>query len=278
MRTGLQELGYVEGSNLIVEARWADGNIEALPGLAAELAARDVDVIVTHGIPATRAAQGTGRRVPVVMAIVADPVAAGLVRSYARPGNNTTGSAWFASELSAKRVALLKEAKPQIARVAVLVNPRNPAFSRPMVEAMERLADTAGVALRAFDAGTRGDFAVAFAAMERERMDAVVVLEEALLNSYPAELAGLARRHRLPAAGNREFAEAGGLIGYGADLHQLFRRAAHFVDRILAGTPAGELPVEQASQFELVLNRAAARAIDFAFPQSLSLRADKVVG
>jgi putative tryptophan/tyrosine transport system substrate-binding protein len=277
MRTGLRDLGYVEGTSLAIEHRWADGRNDVLPRLANELVGLDVDVIVTHGIPATRAAQQATTRIPIVMAIVTDPVAAGLVASFARPGGNTTGSAWFAPELAAKRLGVLKEASPRLAQVAVLVNPGNPAFVSAMLQAMQPTAAAAGIRLRPFDARGQGEFEGAFAAMAQGRAEAVVVLEEAVLNSYPAEIAGLARKHRLPSIGNKELAEAGGLIGYGPDLHRMFYRAAYFVDRILKGAAAGELPIEQASQFELVLNRGTASAIGFALPQSLAVRADRVI-
>ena len=273
MRTGLRELGYVEGRNLVIESRWADGQLDRLPALAAELVGLKVDVIVTHGIPGTRAAKQATSTIPIVMAIVTDPAAAGLVASLARPGGNVTGSSFFAPELSAKRLELLKEVRPGLAKVAVLVNPDNPAFAAAMLEAMEATAKPLNLRLQAFEARGPGEFEGAFAAMAKERVDAVAVLEDANLNAHPATIASLAARHRLPSAGNKEFADAGGLIGYGVNLPALFRRAAYLVDRILKGAKAGDLPIERATTFELMVNLRTAAAIGVAIPKAMQLRA-----
>lgn len=277
-RAGLREKGYVVGRNLQYAERWANGQTAALHGLARELVALGVDVIVTHGIPGTRAAQQAAGNTPIVMAIVTDPVSAGLVKAFARPGGNTTGSAWFAPELAAKRLDLVRELKPRAAQIGVLTNPGNAAFTDSMLSAMQEAGGRQGLRLRPFGADGQAALEGAVAAMAQARVDGMVVLEEAVLNSYPAEIAALAVRHRLLSVGNREFAEAGGLVGYGADLHALFHRAAFFVDRILRGTPAGDLPIEQASEFELVVNAATARTLAVAVPQSMVLRAAKVIG
>jgi putative ABC transport system substrate-binding protein len=277
MKAGLRELGYVEGRNLVIESRYADGQLDRLPELAAELVRLKVDVIVTHGIPGTRAARQATATIPIVMAIVTDPAAAGLVASLSRPGGNVTGSSFWAPELAAKRLELLKELRPGIAQVAVLVNPDNPAFVRTMLEAMETAAGRLGLKLRTYDARGPREFEGAFAAMARERMEAVAVLEEAILNASPEAIARLATRLRLPSVGNKELAAHGGLIGYGVNLPALFRRAAYFVDRILKGANPGELPIEQATTFELAVNLGTAQAIGVAIPKAMVQRADLVI-
>ena len=277
MRAGLRDLGYVEGRNLVIESRWADGQLDRLPELAAELVRLRVDVIVTHGIPGTRAARQATETIPIVMAIVTDPAAAGLVASLARPGGNVTGSSFFAPELAAKRLDLVREFKPGVSQVAVLVNPDNPAFTRTMLDAMETTATSLNVRLRRYEARRPADFEGAFAAMAKDRVEAATVLEEAMLNAHPAAIAALAGKHRLPSIGNRELAEAGGLIGYGVDLPALFRRAAYLVDRILKGAKAGDLPIEQATTFALAVNLRTAGAIGVAIPKAMLLRADQVI-
>jgi putative ABC transport system substrate-binding protein len=277
MRAGLRDLGYVEGRNLVIESRWADGQLDRLPELAAELVRLRVDVIVTHGIPGTRAARQATETIPIVMAIVTDPAAAGLVASLARPGGNVTGSSFFAPELAAKRLDLVREFRPGVSQVAVLVNPDNPAFTRTMLDAMETTATSLNVRLRRYEARRPADFEGAFAAMAKDRVEAATVLEEAMLNAHPAAIAALAGKHRLPSIGNRELAEAGGLIGYGVDLPALFRRAAYLVDRILKGAKAGDLPIEQATTFALAVNLRTAGAIGVAIPQAMLLRADQVI-
>lgn len=277
-RAGLAGLGYVEGRTLVVDERYADGRHDRLPALARELVARQPHVIVTHGIPGTRAAQAASTSIPIVMAIVTDPVAAGLVQSFAHPGGNVTGTAWFAPELAAKRLGLLREFDPRLRRVAVLANPDNPAFNRSVLATMEAMARSAGVELVIVEARDPAGFGAAITSAVAARAGALAVLEEAALNGAPADIALHARRHRLPSVGNREYAEAGGLIGYGVDLHDLFRRAAGFVDRLARGESASRLPVEQATQFDLVLNDRTAAAIEVTLPPAMRLRAARVVG
>jgi putative ABC transport system substrate-binding protein len=277
LRDGLRELGYVEGRDLLVEARWADGDVGRLPALAAELVQWRPDVLVTHGIPGTRAAAAASRTIPIVMAIVTDPVAAGLVASFPRPGGNVTGNAWFAPELSAKRVGLVRELDPRAASAGVLVNPANAAFTQAMLAPMEASAASIGVRLHVVGARSPVELPAAFATLARARVDALVVLEEAVLNSHPAAIASHAVELRLPAIGNREFAEHGGLVGYGVDLHELFHATAATVDRILRGAHPRDLPIQQATTFELLLNRRTAAAIDRRFPQSMIVRATRVI-
>jgi putative tryptophan/tyrosine transport system substrate-binding protein len=277
LREGLRELGYVEGRNVAFEWRYSEGKNERLPALAAELVRSGVDLIVTHGIPGTQAAKGATSTIPIVMATATDPVAAGLVASFSRPGGNVTGNALFAPELSAKRLDLVKELLPRATTVGALVNPGNPQFSRAMLDAMTGAAPRLGLRVQAFEARGPSEFAAAFDAMVIERVDAVAVTEEAVLNSYARQIAAEARRVRLPTFGNKEFAEAGGLIGYGADIIKLVKRAAPTIHRILNGANPGEIAIEQASTFELLINQDTARAIDMALPRAMIVRADRVI-
>jgi putative tryptophan/tyrosine transport system substrate-binding protein len=276
-RKGLLALGRAEGRQLEFVERFADGRLERLPGQAAELIAASVEVIVTHGIPGARAARQATQSVPIVLAAIADPVAAGLVQSYARPGGNITGTAFLAHEMAAKRMQLLKEALPNAARVAVLSNPRNPLFSQAMFDAMQAASTPLGLTLQRHDLPDPARFAQDFEEIAARRPDALAVTEEAMFNAHVAPLAALALRHRLPAVGTKDFCDAGGLIGYGADFNAMFERAAHVVDRILRGARAGDLPIEQPMRFELAANLGTARALGIVLPNDLLLRADAVV-
>ena len=273
LRAGMRELGYVEGRDLVYEERFADDRHERLPQLASELAALRVDVLVTHGIPGTRAARQATSTIPIVMASVADPVAAGLVQSFARPEVNVTGMSFLAREMAAKRIELLKEAVPRVATVGVISNPRNAAFSGAMTQAMLGAARNLALQLHVFEAPDVRDYPAVVADIAARRVDAMAVTEEATLNSHVSELAALALRHRLPSVGSREYANAGGLIGYGADLVEMFRRASVLVDRILKGARAQDLPVEQPNAVELVLNMSTSRALGIGFPNTMRLRA-----
>jgi putative ABC transport system substrate-binding protein len=276
-RNGLRELGWAEGRDIVFEMRFADNQHERLPQLAAELVASRIDLLATHGIPGTRAAKAATSTVPILMASVADPVAAGLVASFARPGGNVTGIAFLAQELAAKRLQLLKEALPGLGRAAVLSNPRNAAFSQAMYDAMSAAAASLRVQLQRFDAPDPKDYAQAFAAMAAQRMEAVAITEEATLIAHAGALATLARQQRLPSVGHAEYAQAGGLVGYGANREAIFQRAAVLADRLLRGTKPAELPIEQPVQFDLVLNARTAAAIGVEVPAPLRLRADTVI-
>jgi putative ABC transport system substrate-binding protein len=277
LRAGLRDLGYVEGKNIVVEFRWAEGNYNRLPELAHELVRLKVDVLVTHGTPGTRAAQQATKTIPIVMAISGDAVATDLVASLNRPGGNTTGSTFFSPELNAKQLELLKEAVPSINQVGVLVNPDNPLMNRSSLQALETTASSLKVVIQLFEARGRDDFESAFLAMANKRVDAVAITEDAVFIPNPRVLADLASRNRLPSTGSTEFAQAGGLIGYGVHRLELFRRAAYFVDKILKGTKPADLPVEQPTKFEVVANLKAARALGLEMPTSILLRADEVI-
>ena len=277
LRAGLRDLGYVEGKNIVIEFRWADGKYDRLPNLAAELVRLNVDVLVTAGTPGTRAAKRATSTIPVVMAVSGDAVATGLVASLARPGGNITGSTFFDPELTAKRLELLKEAMPRVAQVAALLNPDNPASIGPVLQAMQIAAKSMKVGLQQFEVLGPNEFDSAFAAMANRRVDAVAVLDDGVFLANARAIADVAAKNRLPLIGNKEFAEAGGLIGYGVNFLELWRRAAYFVDRILKGAKPGDLPVEQATKFELIINMKTARALGIKIPDSILVRANKVI-
>jgi putative ABC transport system substrate-binding protein len=255
-RQGLRGLGYVEGQNLTVEYRWTEGTPERLPDLAAELARLKVDLIVAVTVPAIRAAQRVTTTIPIVMVLSSDPVRLGLVASLARPGGTTTGLASLIPELGAKRLQLLKEAAPRASRFAVLWNPTNPALQIEGTD-MQAAARTLGLTLRSFEVREAGELESALAAMTRERPDALVTVADSLTFVHRARIVEFAAKNRLPSMyGVREFVEAGGLMSYGTSVPDLFGRAAYYVDRILRGARPADLPVEQPTRFELVLNRA----------------------
>ena len=276
LRAGLRELGYVEGKSIMIEYRWADGRYERLPDLGRELVSLKVDVLVTFGTAGALAAKQATTTLPIVMAGTGDAVATGLVSSIARPAGNITGLTLFIPELIAKRLELLKEAMPRSGRVAVLLNPDNGA-NAPVLKAMEMAARSLKVELQKFEARGRNELEGAFSAMAKTRVDGLVVTDDPIFNANAREIANLAIRMRLPSAGAGEFSEAGGSIGYGVNFPDAFRRAAYFVDRILKGAKPGDLPVEQPSKFDLVINLKNATALGLTIPQSLLLRADHVI-
>jgi putative ABC transport system substrate-binding protein len=275
LRAGLRDLGYVEGKNLVIEFRWAEEKYERLPELAAELVRLKVDVIVTYG-PGTRAAKAATTTIPIVMATSADPVALGLVASLARPGGNVTGMAGFNPEVAAKRLELLKDAFPRTRQVAVLLNPDNPSLILNL-RAMEVAAKSLKLELHQFVVRRSGDLDSAFAAMAKRRVDAVVFGDDPVFVANAGAIAKLAAKTRLPSVGPIELADAGGLMAYGANRLETFRRAAYFVDRILKGAKPADLPVEQATRFETVLNQKTAKALGLQFPQAVLARADRVI-
>ena len=277
LRTGLRDLGYVEGKNLVIEYRWAEGKYERFPELAADLVRLKVDVIVTHGNPGIIAAKNATSTLPIVMAASADPVALGFVASLARPGGNVTGLTGIAPETVAKRLELLVDVFPRTKQVAVLFNPDNPGYIRLVFPVMEVAAASLKLGLQQFPVRGPGEFDSAFAAMAKIRVDAVVTTDDGVLAANFGAIAKLAAKMRLPSVGLPEFAEAGGLMAYGASRLESFRRAAYFVDRILKGAKPADLPVEQATRFETVLNQKTARALGIQFPQAVLARADRVI-
>ena len=275
---GLRELGYVEGRNVVFERRFAEGRQERLPALAAELVQLKVDIIVTGANPVIAAVKQATATIPVVMAVSRDPVGAGFIASLARPGGNITGLANDpAPEIIGKNLELLKEAAPRVSRVAFLWNPVPPGAGT-YKNAVESAARNLGVTFQSVEVRGRNEFEGAFAAMVRERANGVVVAADPVLFGPRSQIVLLAARSRLPAVyGQREFAEAGGLMSYGPNIADQFRRAAIYVDKILKGAKPADSPVEQPTKFELVVNMKTAKALGIKIPQSLLLRADKVI-
>jgi putative ABC transport system substrate-binding protein len=279
-RQGLRDLGYVESRNLVIEDRSADGKLERFPALAAELVALKVDVIVASGTLAALAAKQATRILPIVFSPAGDPVGSGLVTSLARPGGNVTGLSAFAPELVGKRLELLKQAVPGVSRVAVLWQPG--AFGerteKDTLKRAEVAARDLGVPLQFVEARGPADFDRAFSDMTRARAGALTVLPSNMFNSERRRLVDLAAEKRLPAVYSaRELVDAGGLMSYGANLADLNRRAATYVDRILKGTKPADLPVEQPTKFELIINLKTAKALGLTIPQSVLGRADEVI-
>jgi putative tryptophan/tyrosine transport system substrate-binding protein len=276
LRAGLRDLGYAEGKNIVIEQRWAEGKLERLPTLAAELVTLKVDVIVTTGgTPPALAAKEATATIPIVVSGVGDAVGVGLVASLARPGGNVTGLTDSVPELYVKRLELLKQAVPRAGRIAVLMSPTS--RTPPSLKPLESAASALKIALHRVDVQRREDFERAFSIMAEARADAVLVSQDVLLNVNVRALAELAARQRLASSGTRDFAEVGGVIGYGMDFVHNSRRAAHFVDKILKGAKPAALPVEQPTKFELVINLKTAKALGLTIPPSLLARADQVI-
>jgi putative ABC transport system substrate-binding protein len=253
-RQGLRGLGYVEGQNIALEQRWAEGRFDRLPSLAAELVRLNVDVIVTASTPAVQAAQQATRTIPIVMTLVSDPVASGLAASLARPGGNVTGLSLMQPEVTGKRLQLLKEVVPKVSRVAVLWNPSTSSLL-PLLRETQAAARTLGVQLQVVEVRGPTELDSAFSAMTRDRARALVVLPDPIYQDRRGQIAALAAKSRLPAIfAWKEAVDAGGLMSYGASLPDIFRRAAVYVDKILKGAKPADLPVEQPTRFELVIN------------------------
>jgi putative tryptophan/tyrosine transport system substrate-binding protein len=276
-RQGLRELGYVEGKNIVIEWRYAEGKLDHVRELAAELVRLKVDVIVTAGPASTRPAKEATLTTPIVMAQVNDPVGNGFVASLARPGGNITGLATLAPEISGKQLELLKEIVPRISRVAVLGNSTEPGNAQALRE-VELAAGTFGVQLQHLDVLGPKDIETAFRAATKGRADALLVLASPVLNDQRTHIADLALKSRLPAIyPQTEYMEAGGLMYYGASTSDLFRRAATYVDKILKGVKPADLPVEQPKKFEFIINLKAAKQIGLRIPPNVLARADKVI-
>ncbi len=276
LRVGLRELGYVEGKNLVIESRWANGNYDRLPDLARDLVGLKVDLILTSGTPGTRAARSATATIPIIMVTSGDPVALGLVASLARPGGNITGASNFAPELSAKRIELIKEAFPSTQRVGVLFNPDNSINDRN-VPAMEQTSKGLKLVLQKIAVRSADDFKNAYSAMSKLRVEAVALPEDDFLSATNAKVVELVSKQRLPSIGRADFAEAGGIIGYAVNFFDLYRRAAIFVDKIVKGAKPGDLPVEQPRKFDFVINLKAAKQIGLTIPPNVLARADRVI-
>ncbi len=277
-RQGLRELGYIEGQNITIEYRWAEGRFDRLPDLANELVRLKVDVIFASTTPAALAAKQATATIPIVIGFVADPVRSGLVASLGRPGGNITGWSHVAGlELGGKRLELLKEAFPGATRVAVLFNPANPIHG-PGLKEVEIVARALKVELDTVGVQDANELEHAFSTMARKRTEALFVFVDGMFLAEQRRIIDLAAKSRLPAMyGIRELAEAGGLMAYGVNLRDLYRRTAYFLAKILKGAKPGDLPVEQPTKFELVINLKTAKALGLTIPQSVLMRADEVI-
>ena len=276
-RQGLRELGYVEGKNIAIEWRYAEGKLDRLPTLAAELVRLKVDVIVSAGPPPTRSAKQATVTIPIVMAFDDDPIGSGFAASLARPGGNITGLSTQASEISGKRLELLREIVPKLSRVAVLGTSTRPGNAQSLRE-VELAAGALGVKLQYLDVLSPEDIETAFRGASKGRAEAVLTLNSTVLISHRRQVADLAAKSRLPAIYYApEFVEDGGLVTYGVSITDLFRRAASYVDKILKGAKPADLPVEQPTKFEFVINLKAAKQIGLTIPPNVLARADKVI-
>jgi putative ABC transport system substrate-binding protein len=279
-RQGLRDHGYVEGENILIEYRSADGNIERLPGLATEVARLKVDLIVAGATPAGRAALAATPTIPIIVMAMGDPVGDGLVASLARPGSNLTGTTFLGPALVPKHLALLKEALPRATRIAVLWHPGAFADStmRDMLNEAEAAARTLRIQLRFAEMRRPDELERAFSAIVREQPDALVVFPSTMLFAERARIVALAAKHRLPSVfNNRQAVELGGLMSYGTSLPELLRRTGSYIDKILKGARPADLPVEQPTKFEFVINLTTAKALGIIVPQSLLLRADQLI-
>jgi putative ABC transport system substrate-binding protein len=274
---GMAELGYVEGKNLAVEARFADDDYGRLPGLAAELVALKVEVIVAVPSPAIRAAQRATSTIPIVFPSTGDPVGSGFAASLAHPGGNLTGLSNTNRDISAKLLELLSTVVPKMARVAILANPGSSTVGS-IEKDIEEAGKVRGIEVQTIEARTPADLESGLEVMSRQRVDAFVIAGDSFLNSHGQEIADLAARLRLPSIGTRpSYARHGGLMGYGVDAVDSYRRAATYVDKILKGARPGDLPIEQPTKFEMVINVKTAKSLGLSVPQSLLLRAYEAI-
>jgi putative ABC transport system substrate-binding protein len=276
-RQQMRELGYVEGQNVRFEQRWAEGEYDRLPELAAGLVGLKVDLIVTGGTNSAVAAKRATSNIPIVTATLADPVATGVAASLGQPGSNLTGMTTISSDLAGKRLDLLRAVAPRASRIAIVWDDRNPG-SRLAVDGTEAAAKTTGLTIHSVPVRNPAGLEAAFATMVRSRAGALIIVQGPMFFSHRKRLAELAVKHRLPTVmGSREYVEAGGWAGYGPDELDLFRRAATFVDKILKGARPADLPMEQPTKFELIINVKTAKALGLTIPPSLLGRADEVI-
>ena len=274
---GLRELGYVEGTNLVLEMRFADGMAERLPAFAAELAKLKVDVIVATDTPSTQAAQRATSTIPIVMVNILDPLASGFVTNLARPGGNITGFSITASEVASKQIELMGTMVPKLSRIAVLMNPANSGH-RSFLLNIQGAANRKNITILPVEAATPLKIESAFAIMAQELVGAVIVASDSLFLQERSQIAILAIKHRIPSmSGFRPYAEAGLLMSYGQDPTDFWRRSAGYVDKILKGTKPGDLPVQQATDFQLLINRTTATTLGLNVPSELELQAEKVI-
>jgi ABC-type uncharacterized transport system substrate-binding protein len=277
IREGLRELGYMEGRSIALEVRWAEGRYERIPALVAELVHLKVDILVVAATPGALAAKSATSTIPVVMVAVGDPVGSGLVASLARPGGNLTGLSLLNPELHGKRLELLKDILPRISRVATFTNPGNPSHELFWKET-QVAAKALALQLQPVEVRGPEDFAGAFGAAAGSHAGAIIAFDDPLTLGYSTQIVALAAKHRLPVIyGFREFPEVGGLMSYGANRRDLYRRTTVFVDKILKGAKPADLPVEQPTKFEFIINLKAAKQIGLTIPPNVLVRADKVI-
>jgi putative tryptophan/tyrosine transport system substrate-binding protein len=275
LRLGLEDHGYVEGRNIAIEYRWAEGNYDRLPALAAELVRLKVAVIITQGTPAALVAKQATTSIPIVMAIVGNPVETGIVASLARPGSNITGSSFFYPEINAKRLELIKEFIPGLTRVGVLMNPDNPAMMA-VLHAMEQTAQALHVKLQPVNVRLLDELDTALE-IAKGQIEALTVIDEGLFIADSKRVVNLAIGGRLPSIGFREYCEAGGLAAYGVNFPHIWRESMTLVDKILKGAKPADLPIQQATRFEFVINLKTAKALGLEVPPTLLARADEVI-
>ena len=274
---GMRQLGYFERKNLLIEWRYADGKYERFPGMAADLVRMNVEVIVTEGTPATQAAQRATRTIPIVTAVVGNPVGGGFAASLGRPGGNITGLSSISVDLSPKHVELLKTMVPKLFRVAVVTNP-GASHHPALLKNLQAAAQQVGIKILPLEARTAEDIERVFATATRERAEAVIIASDAFFSGQLRQIAALAVKHRLPSIYTLpEYAEAGGLMSYGQDLIEYFRHTATYVDKILKGAKPADLPIEQPTKLELVVNLKIAKALGLTIPQSILMRANRVI-
>jgi putative ABC transport system substrate-binding protein len=274
--SGLRELGYIDGTNIRIEFRWAEGNYDLLPQLAAEYEHLKVDVLVTHGTPGTLAAKAASKTIPIVAAAIGDPVITGVVTSIAQPGGNITGVAHFSPELAVKRLEILTQAFPPLKRVAIVLNPDNP-LAEPILRALEAAATSLQVDVYRLPVRGPNAFSDALSSLIAENVEALVLVDDGMLIANAKEIGGMSSAQRLASIGFTEFARGGGLLGYGVNFPAMFSRAAILVDRLLKGTKPADLPIEQATRFEIVVNLRTAKALNLTIPPTLLARADEVI-
>ena len=275
-RDGLRDLGYVEGQNILIDFRWAEEDYAKLQELAAELIGLKVDMLVTYGTPGTLAAKRATTTVPIVMIVSGDAIATGLVTSLARPGGNITGSTFFDPELHAKWLEIIKEAFPSAGRIAILLNPDNPVIAAD-IKPMEQTAKSLKLELQRLEARKPDELQSVISSVTKTRADVIVVSSDSLFIGNLRKIAEIAAGNRVPSIGAAEFAQAGGLIGYGVNLSDLWYRGAYFVDKVLKGAKPADLPVEQPTKFDLVINLKTAKVIGVDIPATMLARADEVI-
>lgn len=277
-RLGLRERGYIEGKTIEIQYRWAEGKIDAMPVIIAELIALKVDVLVTAGTPAAMAAKKATTTIPIVMAAVGDAVGTGIVPSLARPGGNITGLSTIYTQLEGKRIQILREFVPKLKRIALLTNPANP-FTSLMVQAARAASEAQKLAVQIYEVTSVGEFAKVFAAIATAKPDAMTVLaDRPFLVSNQLRIVQFAAKQHLPAMYPfSEFMDDGGLVFYGPNFPDMFRRSATYVDKIIKGAKPADLPLEQPTRFEFIINAKTAKALGLTIPQSLMISADKVI-